>query len=314
MCSEEKYFDNQCLDERKIASNQIYFLRKCPLNEACQILTKSETGNSIGLCVPRMHHLYETDKCRRNYECASGICQDNQCVGLSEGRTCDPNRYECKFGYICRKNSSDSTSYTCQRPIERDNICYETNDCIVEYICSLSPNNTENKTCIKIGSLDIGSYTSESMACKTGDSYNNSCIKRVETTICDNNNQCNVTIQTDQNGSENIITDTCLYSSKGAGICPGSLIEEYFTKYMDEFDEGFRGKIRGDIHHDEFNIEKYKYTLDKEYVIKAYFNYKYWYFIQDADDCAYQYFYLINSQKWIFFNWKKFVFFFSIIF
>ena len=313
MCSDDKFLDNQCLDERRIASNQIYFLRKCPLNQACQILTKSETNNSIGLCVPRKHHSYEQNKCRKNYECSSGICQNNQCVGLSEGRSCDPNRYQCKFGYICRKNNSESNLYTCQHPIEEGKECLESNDCIISHICSKTNNNTI-KTCIRIGSLEIGSFTSHSMACQSGDSYNNICIRRIQTSICDNNNKCNVKIQVNQNGSEEKINENCFFSSKGAGVCPSNLIEKYFNDYIKEFYEGFKGKIIGDIEHNDFNVEKYKYTLDKERVIEAYFNYKYWYFIGDADECALQYFFLINSQKWIFFNWKILVILFLMIF
>ena len=41
MCSEDQFLDEQCLDEKILGQNRFFFLRKCRLNQACQILTKS---------------------------------------------------------------------------------------------------------------------------------------------------------------------------------------------------------------------------------------------------------------------------------
>ena len=179
MCSEEKFLDEQCLDERILGDNRFFFLRKCRLNQACQILTKSPINNSIGICVIRRHHLYDGDNCRKNYECSSGICKDNQCEGLPLNRSCDPNRYQCKLGLICiTQSSSNRNFYTCQKPIEEGKECIETNDCNLGYVCSISSENSK-KTCIKMGSLEIGQNNSDPKACKTGDSYNNICIRKI---------------------------------------------------------------------------------------------------------------------------------------
>ena len=307
MCSEEKFLDEQCLDERILGDNRFFFLRKCRLNQACQILTKSPINNSIGICVTRKHHLYDGDNCRKNYECSSGICKDNQCEGLSLNIKCDPNRYQCKLGLICNSqlSSNDNKLFTCQKPIEEGNECKETNDCNLGYICSISSKNSV-KTCIQMGSLEVGQQNSDPKACKTGDSYNNICIRRINTTVCDKNNKCNVTIESN-NMLDSIIEDECKFSSKGASICPNNLIEQSFENYTSDF-------FKNNDVDDNFNIERYKYTLNVKSVIEKYFLYQYWYLVIDTDECAYEYFFLLNNQKRVIFNFKILFFFILIIF
>jgi hypothetical protein len=306
MCSEDKFLDEQCLDEKILGENKFFFLRKCRLDQACQILTKSPTNNSIGICVTRRHHLYDGDNCRKNYECSSGICKNNQCEGLPLNRSCDPNRYQCKLGLICITQSTNNNKfYSCQKPIEEGKECKETNDCNLGYICSISSQNS-NKTCIKMGSLEIGQKNSDAKACKTGDSYNNICIRRNKSTFCNEDNKCNVTIESN-NVLSNIIEDECKISSKGASLCPDSLIEQSFENYTIDF---FK---HNDSVGSNFNIEKYKYTLDVKSVIEKYFLYQYWYLVIDSDECAYEYFFLLNNQKRVIFNFKIIFFFILII-
>ena len=65
---------------------------------------------------------------------------------------------------------------------------------------------------------------------------------------------------------------------------------------------------------EDANYEAYRYTKNKKKINEAFFRYTHAPFVGDADECALQYFFLINSQKWIFFNWKILVILFLMIF
>ena len=292
LCSENSLLDSQCLDQQYLGSNLINFLTKCTEGKICQSLITSNENNKIGMCITKKRKLMHREPCRANIQCSSNYCEMKKCVGYSLNRKCDPNRYQCIKGLICSYDTN-LNYYTCQKPKNKNDNCIENYDCPLGTICSISSiDNYNNKKCIEIGSVKIGEKASLSLACESGDLYNGICVRKGEII-----SECGL------NGNEKNICDieiistgttvkkiNCLFTSLGAYICPDKSIEEKFLIYLNEYNKNVKN-----IKQENFLIEKYRFTLNKFDVSKKFFEYNYWNLVYDADDCAYQYFFTVNS-------------------
>ena len=330
ICGRRNYKNFQCLDEVLKGDNKVVYLKKCESNEICQKISTEKKDNEMGVCTRKLSRYVDKQTCRVNSECTSYICNKKICEGFPEGRKCILNRNQCKNGLVCRNIIEinnynlfyDEDFYICTQALKENEACQLSSDCELNYVCSRNSEYVNRKVCTKIGSQKIGTKVDDEMACKSGDmkliDNDNICIEREEiifdcgANINHNENSCTIRINIGNNNQYLIVDETCEITSLGSFICNDGNKTINFENYVEAYNKRLK-KIENKIKDKKFNIEKFRYNLDNLEVSKKYFEYKFWYLVYDADDCAYNYLFNLNQGKYLKFYYKIFLFIFFIL-
>ena len=290
MCHDDPFKDEQCMKKETLGSNTFYWVRKCKGAKVCVDLPYY--GNTIGACSIKVRPHYDGESCANGNKCGSGICDGTKCKGLNPDVECEPGLGQCKKGYLCRANTNGY--YTCQKPIETGQTCSETyvymvkehsvyslrafdpsyNPCKMEAVCvKITPTSgTATSTCVKIGSLAKDTKVSNPLACISG--------------FATEDTNSGVFICADASDG----TTSYGTTAKGASFTKISNITTAFNKWKGEW-----GKKSFDD--DDTNIEAYRYTRNKKKINEYFYQYVYAPFVQDADECAYDYMWKQNSSN-----------------
>ncbi len=272
MCHDDPFKDEQCMKKEKLGSNTFYWVRKCKGAKVCVDLPYY--GGMIGACSIKVRSHYDGESCANGNKCTSGICDGTKCKGLIEEEACIPGLGQCKKGLLCRKASSSSTIYTCLEPVSGTTDCSSLAPSITllqlkgekyisdykDYfhpainICKLGYVCNSGR-CVKIGSVTGTTTTvTNPLACSTG--------------IVDSSMKCTSTIS--------------LTTSKGATITDSSKTKKAFEDWKDAQDDN-------NMKDEDAIYEAYRYTRNKKKINELFFNYTHAGFVQDADECAYDY-------------------------
>ena len=305
-CARYSGLQDQCMFKYVDRQGNIKIdLWKCPTTKYCHILQrKYDEENSIGVCAYNYKKLYDGDSCTQDSECASSNCTKYKCRKLSQiNEACDNNN-ECDINLVC----ANSSIYDIMNLINSNNISnaleIKNKINLNDYI-SLKKNFT--KICMKRAILDNGIPTSDSMACKSGESMNieifpnykeSICVSKKEIIKnCNKNNTCIIKASIG-NFSEIEISQECMVSMIGNAFCPLNEKENAWKRYLSVYNYYYSAKNveakRSIVH-----IPVYKDTFNDYDVSKAYWNYIEWQNNIEADSCTKDFFFLNNESQFI---------------
>ena len=207
-CAADIGMPDQCMSKWvDFYNNVIYDLWQCPTNKYCQVLERNYgENNSIGVCMYNYKRLYSGDECKKDSECASLKCENNECIGIKEGEYCTPKLFQCEDNLACKKGKEIlpygelKEIFKCYKVSKVNETCEDSDECDVNLECTsdisyivinlmnkyeidditklkdkinleeyISSINNSQKICINRASLENGIPTSEPMICKSGD-------------------------------------------------------------------------------------------------------------------------------------------------
>ena len=218
-CSRYSGMQEQCLNKWIDSyGNTRMDLWRCPTNKYCQILSRKEQNNSIGVCTYDYKKKYDQDHCSYDSECTSFFCSEGKCVGLSENALCRPGIFQCQNNLVCKKSieiypyNEKKELYKCGKLSKINETCENDNECDIRLVCinqnlvdiinnSTSNNisdlkyeifvdeynlikNENNKICIERASLENGLPANDAMACISGDIINIEIFPNYNETLC----------------------------------------------------------------------------------------------------------------------------------
>ena len=284
MCHDDPFKDEQCMKRETLGSNTFYWVRKCKGAKVCVELPYYEY--TIGACSIKVRSHYDGEACANGNKCTSGICDGTKCKGLNPDVECQPGLGQCQKGYLCRANTNGD--YTCQKPIDNEKVCYSSsfpsispastgdtiydkylfypayNPCKLEYVCG-KKNSDGDYICTEIKTVDNNVEVMNPLACKTG---------YVESGKC--------ATPTDGNSVGT--------TAKGATFTKLSNITTAFNNWYNEWK-------KKKIDEEDAIYEAYRYTKNKKKINEYFYQYVYAPFVQDADECAYDYKWKRNSSN-----------------
>lgn len=193
-------------------------LWKCPKNKICQLLSRKNDDNSIGVCSYNYKKLYHYDSCLYHTECSSLICSEGKCAGFIENDICNPGSFQCENNLVCRRRrefypyKEGRDIYRCSNLSQYNETCENDNECDISLTCTnfdiinriqnanisnitelkneinsknyILMKNFSNKKCIGRASLENGLPTDNPMACKSGDTINFEIFPNYNETLC----------------------------------------------------------------------------------------------------------------------------------
>ena len=284
MCHDDPFKDEQCMKRETLGTNTFVWVRKCKGAKVCVSLPYY--GEIIGACSIKVRSHYDGEACANGNKCTSGICGGTKCKGLNPGIKCERGLGQCQKGYLCRRDvasdGSISGAFTCQRPLDNGAKCGNSNAypsfdpsrnvCKLGYICSVI--NTADPTCIEIGKQSDGTIVSNAMACDSG--------------IMDyNDNKC----VSDPLG-KSPVADTNFdgTTSRGGTFTNYKNVTQMFHDWRDE-------QKANNLKDEDANYEAYRYTRNKKKINKLFFQYTNAPWVEDADECAFDYMWKQNSSN-----------------
>ena len=280
MCHDDPFKDEQCMKRETLGSNTFIWVRKCKGAKVCATLSYYETY--LGACSIKVRSHYDGQSCANGNKCTSGICGGTKCKGLNPNVKCEVGLGQCQKGYLCRYSK-------CQKPIENNQACtpsptssptpntsgytvYYTsffdpskNPCKLNHVCSRSSSGT-SASCIEIGSQDNGVTVDNPLACKSG--------------FVDTSGVCATATDGTKYGT----------TAKGGDFKKISNITTAFNKWRNEWN-------KKSLKDDDAIYEAYRYTKNKKKINEYFYQYVYAPFVQDADECAYDYMWKQNSSN-----------------
>ena len=206
-CSRNNARNSQCLNKWVDAyGNTRIDLWKCSSNKFCQILSRKDENNSIGVCTLNYKKLYDQDYCSYNSECSSLYCSEKKCQGIGENELCHPGSFQCKNNLVCKKKSEFypykevKDIYRCHNLSQLNQTCENDNECDIKLVCAnryiiniINNSNANNLSelnekvlfeeyislkkrnksiCINRASIENGLPATDPMICKSGDTIN----------------------------------------------------------------------------------------------------------------------------------------------
>ena len=284
MCHDDPFKDEQCMKRETLGSNTFVWVRKCKGAKVCVDLPYY--NGIIGACSIKVRPHYDGEACANGNKCGSGICDGTKCKGLNPNVECEVGLGQCKKGYLCRateetKNADESIGekkiYRCQKPIDNGKPCngYESdsldpseNVCKLNRICSQV--NGDTATCIEIGSQSDGTTVDNALACSSGIAENGICKTPTASTTS--------------------ITGFSETTSRGATFTNFANMTQMFKDWKKEAtDNNMKDK--------DAIYEAYRYTRNKKKINKLFFQYTQARFVEDADECAFDYLWKLNSSN-----------------
>ncbi len=297
MCHDDPFKDEQCMKQETLGSNNFVWVRKCKGAKVC--VTLPYYSYTIGACSIKVRSHYDGESCANGNKCTSGICDGTKCKGLNPHLHCERGLGQCKKGYLCRSSAkADGTAtgnYTCEEAIDKDKECipYSTslsltssyywlydpsifnpayNPCKLGYVCA-TKNSNGRYLCTEIKSLDNGAEVINPMACKTG-------FATEDTTTTPVVYKCATP------------TDGTAVGRTAKGVSFTKLSN--ITKAFEEWHSEWKKKK---IDEEDAIYEAYRYTKNKKKINELFYRYVYAPFVQDADECAYDYMWKRNSSN-----------------
>ena len=282
MCHDDAFIDEQCMKKEKIGSNTFYWLRKCKGSKVCVDLPYY--GGITGSCIIKVRSHYDGESCANGNKCTSGVCDGTKCIGKDQGLQCEPGLGQCKKGLLCRKVSSTSSIYTCEAPVQPGQKCGKlggynpnvdtiygplldpaNNVCTLGYTCDILE--SDNGICVRIGSMTVttGTSVNNPLACETG--------------LTDGG--CSTTGRTG------------LKTSKGLDFSNYANATRHFNAWLDA------STYDDDTEDEDAIYEAYRYTRNKKKINELWFRYIKSHRVDDADECAYDYFWKQSSSNYI---------------
>jgi hypothetical protein len=285
MCHDDPFKDEQCLKVEKLGENTFYWLRKCKGSKVCVELPYY--SYTIGACSIKVRSHYDGESCANDNKCTSGICGGTKCKGLLENQRCELGLGQCKKGLLCRYKDSSTTDYhRCLAPVDGETSCTgltgsntifragnnflisnndqyfnpANNPCKLGKVCS------STGKCVDIGSVASSTTVNEAnpLACKSGLSDGTNCVDTLSS------------------GSH--------YTSKEGTF---SNFGNATSKFEDWLKELGKDKTK-----DEDAIyEAYRYTRKKKKINKLFYQYTHAPFVEDADECAFDYMWKQESSN-----------------
>ena len=222
--------------------SSISLLKPCPESKICNSLTEDPTFDSY--CIEKnpipfkkLPSLY----CEDSEECISLNCQQNKCIGQSDGGDCT-SPSSCNYGKTCRRNLETSDSgRKCLDPLKEGERCELDTDCVLECGCM-------KNICTKYFSLDNNEstggtdYNSDFNFCKSG--YVNEvgiCMNislKNDITECDDSSPCiyDYIDETTKEKKNITIHSNCLcgYNPFGKKYCLLGSGNNNYTKYLNK--------------------------------------------------------------------------------
>ena len=215
---------------------------------------------------------YDGESCANNNKCTSGVCDGTKCKGKAKDQRCEKGLGQCKKGLLCRYHNSSSTIPTCEAPIDNGGVCTyadngnsldpEDNPCKLGYVCN-------SGTCVQIGNIANGNSATNRLACASG--------------LLDSTNKCAAALTSPST------------TSLGAIYYLGDNTTKAFNDWKTEI-----GK--NDMKDEDAIYEAYRYTRNKKKINKAWFIYTHNAFVQDSDECAFDYIWKQSSSNYIQFS------------
>jgi hypothetical protein len=276
MCHDDPFKDEQCMKTETLGSNNFVWVRKCQGAKVCVQLPYY--NGIIGSCSIKVRPHYDGESCANGNKCTSGICDGTKCKGLNPNIKCEVGLGQCKKGYLCRRSANEDGSATgtttCQKPLDDSAKCKgfvssslepSDNVCKLNHICSVV-NNDEAK-CIEIGKQADNTKVSNALACSSG----------IATGSSDSDLTCTSSLSSNSK------------TSRGATFTNFANMTKMFTQWKKE---------AKDSYDDEDAIyEAYRYTSNKKKINKLFFQYKNAPLVEDADECAFDYLWKLNSSN-----------------
>lgn len=342
-CSRYTGLLDQCLNKWIDAyGNTRIDLWSCPRNKFCQILSRKEDDNSIGVCTYNYKKKYDQDSCSYHSQCSSLVCSENKCVGLSQNELCRPGIFQCKNNLVCRKTidlypyKELKEIYKCSPISKKNEICDNDNECDIRLVCSnknitniignmvtnniselknnitfdeyISIKNESNKICIDRASLENGLPTNDAMACKSGDTINIEIFPNYTETFCASKKQ----IIQDCN-EENI----CIIKANLGKFGDIEIEQQCFFNVrgnplcpLNQKEIAWNNYLstfeqyygKSKDSNTNYHIPAHKYTLNILEISQSYWNYSEWIKFIEADSCTQEFFFLNNNGKNIYFS------------
>jgi hypothetical protein len=289
MCHDDPFKDEQCMKKETLGSNDFVWVRKCKGAKVCVQLPYY--NKIIGASSIKVRPHYDGESCANGNKCGSGICDGTKCKGLNPDVECVPGLGQCQKGYLCRANTNSVN--TCQKPIANNGACsgYETYDdeykydpavnvCKLNHICSVV--NTTAAKCIEIGSQTDNTKVSNPMACSSG-------VGNKGTELVDGEDVTFYTCIT-PTASTTEITGINAKTSRGATFTNFANMTKMFTDWKKEAKDN-------SMKDEDAIYEAYRYTRNKKKINKLFFQYSYAPKVEDADECAFDYWWKQNSSN-----------------
>ena len=164
-CADELELDT-CFLTKETDTEITYYLKACKKGKKCS-KTPDDDDSGVGYCYKDIE-LEEGDKCVLDEECKTGKCSQNKCAYLADGDECNRDE-QCGIKSTCIGNSSSPSK--CVAYVEEGASCKEVDGvqplCRPGLVCG-KIEDAEEKTCIKLFSVENGKKVSEDYFCKSG--------------------------------------------------------------------------------------------------------------------------------------------------
>ena len=310
MCHDDPFKDEQCMKKETLGSVDFVWVRKCKGAKVCVNLPYY--GGIIGACSIKVRSHYDGESCANNNKCTSGICGGTKCKGLNPDVKCEVGLGQCKKGYLCMQRKDDkgnivSRDYRCQKPIEKNQDCSgylslpspsidmfeygssvfdpSLNPCKLGYVCTTitSGSGSATTTCVEIGSLSDGTKVNNPLACETG-------FGTFEIPTAPNTDIDPSTFKCAKAENDATNTGYSLTTSRGGVFTQYANITTAFDKWREEWK-------KKSLKDEDAIYEAYRYTKNKKKINEAFFKYTHAAFVQDADECAYDYIWKQSSSN-----------------
>jgi hypothetical protein len=295
------------MKREKLGSNEFVWVRKCKGAKVCVDLPYY--GGIIGACSIKVRPHYDGESCANGNKCTSGICDGTKCKGLNPNIQCKPGLGQCKKGYLCRatedtkdKNEEEKI-FRCQKALSQGTDCsgysvvdssdenqylYDkssyfdpaNNPCKLGYICSTAGNDPAK--CIAIGNQKKDVEVSNPMACESG---------LFEQQLDTNGEPTNVYKCIDPESTTTSIQGLTLTTSRGATFTNFANITKMFKDWLKEI------KDNSNLDDEDAIYEAYRYSRNKKKINKLFFQYSQAGFLEDADECAFDYLWKQSSSS-----------------
>lgn len=153
-------------------------------------------------------------KCDKPEQCASGVCENQACVGKKVNEACDQDN-KCAINLRCVNSQ-------CKELIKIGSPCTDNNECEIGAVCN-------SLTCVAIYSFADGTVATNTKACQSGKTHTTNDNKLVCVTTekkeekCKTENKCTYTVtgeSSQQFTAEYSEPCECSYAAKDTLYCP----------------------------------------------------------------------------------------------
>lgn len=302
-CADDLKIKNVCyLQDIEADGKEVEYVKACSKGKQCaQPLMKYEsydgdfeTDYDDRVCVKIVKYKFDGDKCTATGECMRGFCKDGKCQDVKDGSTCEDDA-DCSGLSYCN-------NHICTKLGAEGDSCSRKGSCQLGLACG-------NNVCVKRFSLDDGTTTIESEACKGTESgpINNTnpnvCFSHtVSDETCSKRNSSDeytCVYQKNYGGNNQKQPDyyKCDQTAKGKWMCPLLETSDEFKNYVKKYDE----KLKDMDDEDKAKVQN-RWNLDNRDVNEAYAEYWYYVMMQDTDDdCIKDYYRRVDLSS----NWLK---------